>query len=363
MSGTPVNLKFVIVGGAACGKTSLLVAFSKGIFPEVYVPTVFENYKAEVEVDGTRCEVGLWDTSGQDDYDHLRPLSYVDPHVILICFAIDSPDSLATVQEKWISEINNYLSGCPLILVGCKRDLRNDAKTIEQLLKTSQRPVTVEEVQCVLFLLRSLTGNGGTGRGCIQGDQGEVLLRMLRRTIEGVREVFEYSTRAALSSNFQVKNEQLKRNFRSLQNELDCVGGDAKILLSHERAASNRLKRAHQQEKMSLTIKLDDVRKELEALKTKYESELTNNASRTANLAVIRSDDDGAELISGLLDKSSGEIWEITPLNNNTYSIMNQSFGLYANCRMRPMKGDVVEAKERRKQWYIKESRSRGKYM
>jgi hypothetical protein len=37
---------------------------------------------------------------GQEDYDRLRPLSYPDSHVILICFAIDSPDSLENVQEK-----------------------------------------------------------------------------------------------------------------------------------------------------------------------------------------------------------------------------------------------------------------------
>lgn len=40
---------------------------------------------------------------GQEDYDRLRPLSYPDSHVILICFAVDSPDSLDNVQEKVIS--------------------------------------------------------------------------------------------------------------------------------------------------------------------------------------------------------------------------------------------------------------------
>jgi len=38
--------------------------------------------------------------AGQEDYDRLRPLSYPDSHVILICFAVDSPDSLENVQEK-----------------------------------------------------------------------------------------------------------------------------------------------------------------------------------------------------------------------------------------------------------------------
>jgi Ras family protein A len=63
---------------------------------------VFENYVADVEVDGRRVELALWDTAGQEDYDRLRPLSYPDSHVILICFAVDSPDSLENVQEKVI---------------------------------------------------------------------------------------------------------------------------------------------------------------------------------------------------------------------------------------------------------------------
>jgi GTPase SAR1 family protein len=45
-------------------------------------------------------ELALWDTAGQEDYDRLRPLSYPDSHVILICFSVDSPDSLDNVQEK-----------------------------------------------------------------------------------------------------------------------------------------------------------------------------------------------------------------------------------------------------------------------
>ena len=44
--------KLVIVGDGTCGKTCLLIVFSKDEFPEVYVPTVFENYVADIEVDG-----------------------------------------------------------------------------------------------------------------------------------------------------------------------------------------------------------------------------------------------------------------------------------------------------------------------
>ena len=40
-------------------------------------------------------------SAGQEDYDRLRPLSYPDTHVILMCFSVDSPDSLENIPEKW----------------------------------------------------------------------------------------------------------------------------------------------------------------------------------------------------------------------------------------------------------------------
>ena len=54
-----IRKKLVIVGDGACGKTCLLIVFSKDEFPEVYVPTVFENYVADIEVDGKQVYI-LW---------------------------------------------------------------------------------------------------------------------------------------------------------------------------------------------------------------------------------------------------------------------------------------------------------------
>ena len=74
--------------------------FSKGSFPEVYVPTVFENHVADVGVDGKHVELALWDTAGQEDYDRLRPLSYPQTDVFLICFSLVSPPSYENVRTK-----------------------------------------------------------------------------------------------------------------------------------------------------------------------------------------------------------------------------------------------------------------------
>jgi len=71
-----VRKKLVVVGDGECGKTCLLIVFSKDEFPKEYVPTIFENYVADIEVDEQPVELFLWDTAGQEDYDRLRYMLY-----------------------------------------------------------------------------------------------------------------------------------------------------------------------------------------------------------------------------------------------------------------------------------------------
>uniref|UniRef100_A0AC34FMN4 Uncharacterized protein n=1 Tax=Panagrolaimus sp. ES5 TaxID=591445 RepID=A0AC34FMN4_9BILA len=144
-----IRKKLVIVGDGACGKTCLLIVFSKDQFPDVYVPTVFENYVADIEVDGKQVELALWDTAGQEDYDRLRPLSYPDTDVILMCFSIDSPDSLDNIPEKWTPEVRHFCPNVPIILVGNKKDLRNDPQTIRDLARNKQEPVKSEQGKAI----------------------------------------------------------------------------------------------------------------------------------------------------------------------------------------------------------------------
>ncbi|KAJ1566814.1 GTP-binding protein Rho1, partial [Cladochytrium tenue] len=127
------------------GKTALLTVFATGRFPEVYIPTVFECSEAVVLVDGRQLQLSLWDTAGQEEYERLRPLSYADSHVVLICFDVTEIDSLDNVSEKWFAEVAQHVPGIPIILVGLKTDLRSDPQRLAQLSQRGQRPLTFEE--------------------------------------------------------------------------------------------------------------------------------------------------------------------------------------------------------------------------
>lgn len=71
-----------------------------------------------------QVELALWDTAGQEDYDRLRPLSYPDTDVILMCFSIDSPDSLENIPEKWTPEVSAFvIVSCFSYLLDSKLEL------------------------------------------------------------------------------------------------------------------------------------------------------------------------------------------------------------------------------------------------
>jgi Ras-related C3 botulinum toxin substrate 1 len=106
-------------------------------------------------VDGRPISLGLWDTAGQEDYDRLRPLSYPQTDVFLICFSIVSPPSFDNVKAKWFPEIEHHAPSVPIILVGTKLDLRDDRATTEALRARKMEPVSYEQALAVAKEIRA----------------------------------------------------------------------------------------------------------------------------------------------------------------------------------------------------------------
>ncbi|KAJ7331278.1 hypothetical protein OS493_020067 [Desmophyllum pertusum] len=137
--------------------------------------------KLVIVVDGKLVELLLWDTAGQEAYDRLRPLSYPDTDVILMCFSIDCPDSLENIPEKWAPEVRHFCPNVPIVLVGNKKDLRHDENTKRELSKMKQAPVKSEEASLVCERIKAYA-----------------YLECSAKTREGVRDVFDTAAKAAL---------------------------------------------------------------------------------------------------------------------------------------------------------------------
>ena len=126
--------------------------------------------------------LSLWDTAGQEDYDRLRPLSYPDADVILICFSVDSPDSLQNVSEKWWPEVHHFCPNVPVIVVGTKTDLRTNEITISEQGYLEQKQVLTPE-----------------GRQVATRIAAAAYHECSARNNDGVRELFETATKAAVA--------------------------------------------------------------------------------------------------------------------------------------------------------------------
>src|SRR5271154_1423429 len=105
----------------------------------------FDNYTSNIVVDNVKVSLGLWDTAGQEDYDRLRPLSYPQTDVFILCYCVVAPSTFANVTSKWLPELRHHCPDTPIVLVGTKVDLRQDPNVLNALQRYNQMPVTREQ--------------------------------------------------------------------------------------------------------------------------------------------------------------------------------------------------------------------------
>ncbi|KAG4075261.1 hypothetical protein HA402_003052 [Bradysia odoriphaga] len=222
-------VKCVLVGDTAVGKTRLICAraCNKHVqsFDQLlatHVPTVwaidqYRIYKDVLErsweiVDNVNVSLRLWDTFGDHDKD--RRFAYGRSDVVLLCFSIANPVSLRNCRAMWYPEIRKFCPDVPVILVGCKNDLRYMYRDETYLSYFGDRSKFVRAAKkCDLVMpdeARAVAKELGIG-----------YYETSVFTYYGVNEVFENAIRAALISRRQTRfwMTNLKRVQRPLLQE------------------------------------------------------------------------------------------------------------------------------------------------
>ncbi|CAN9112299.1 unnamed protein product [Alternaria alternata] len=139
--GAIIRRKVILLGDTLCGKTFLASAWSQGDVPEEDTP-VMNHFIRSTKIRDRQIELVIWDNTGREGYEMMRRLSYEDAHIVLICFDISDPDSFENIDYMWSVEANEYLRDLPKILVGCKKDLRNDNAKLDSLRRQHFIPIS-----------------------------------------------------------------------------------------------------------------------------------------------------------------------------------------------------------------------------
>lgn len=143
------QVKCVLVGDGAVGKTSLIHGYTTNAYPKEYMPTAYDKYRVVVNVNNKPIRLQICDTAGQDDFDALRPLCYPRTDVFLLCFSVVYPTSFYNIAEKWIYEIKHYCPKVPVLLVGTQSDLRTDINVLIELAEYKEQPITVQQAKAL----------------------------------------------------------------------------------------------------------------------------------------------------------------------------------------------------------------------
>ena len=140
-------------------------------------------------VNSEQVTLGLYDTSGREDYERLRPLDYPQTDVFLVCFSVADQASFENVAETWAPEIKHYCPAVPKILVGAHLELREDKATIERLKSMNYAPITSQQGESMRKQI-----------GAVAYMECSALTRV------GIEEIFDTAARAVLFPE-RLKNE------------------------------------------------------------------------------------------------------------------------------------------------------------
>jgi small GTP-binding protein len=169
-----IEMKFVLLGSAGVGKTSLASRLVYDRFRASEAPTIGAAFSTKMfSIDAPRAEgrskritlsasptkptmvkAVLWDTAGQEKYHSLTPMYYRNAMCALICYDVTSRESFEAAQ-KWSDELR--LMGPEHIIIAVVGN-KCDAPNAEREVPTSEAKAWSHAIGAVLWEVSAKEG-------------------------------------------------------------------------------------------------------------------------------------------------------------------------------------------------------------
>ncbi|KAI9189583.1 Vacuolar protein sorting-associated protein 21 [Blastocladiella emersonii ATCC 22665] len=120
----PVQVKLVLLGQAAVGKSSLVLRFVRNEFQENREPTIGAAFLTQkCKVDDKVVKFEIWDTAGQERFHSLAPMYYRNALAAIVVYDVTSAQSFDKAKS-WVKELQlQGNSNIVIALAGNKIDL------------------------------------------------------------------------------------------------------------------------------------------------------------------------------------------------------------------------------------------------
>lgn len=115
-----LSLRIAVIGDACTDKNEIVYALANGLISReggAYIPKVMESQPLQLDVDGKICNVTLTDTSGLEEQERQRSVTYATTDVFIVCYRVDDGKSLTNVKLKWLPDVAKHSGDTQPIMV------------------------------------------------------------------------------------------------------------------------------------------------------------------------------------------------------------------------------------------------------
>lgn len=141
-----LDLKVVLLGQSAVGKTCIVGQFVMGKFDPAFCPTLGASYASKtIVINNQSIALQIWDTAGQERFRVLAPMYYHGAQAAILVFSVTNEESFREI-DFWVQSIKENVKSIELFLVGNKIDLENERKITEE-----QGRLKAEEINALYF--------------------------------------------------------------------------------------------------------------------------------------------------------------------------------------------------------------------